>query len=149
MVAREALPSDGVSRTYPAPDLRADPKLLALHEQVVEELGLEAHTGCIASVDALYREHEELLERWRQRGATAINMETSPLYAAARTVGLPALWLGQVSDELHPGRPWLSWHANRELRMRARETSRDIIVALMQRLSRDGTEAQGEGQELE
>jgi purine-nucleoside phosphorylase len=42
-------------------------------------------------------------------GAQAINMETTPLYAASNSCGVKSLWLGFISDCLF-GDSWDSWH---------------------------------------
>ncbi|MEJ2292147.1 MAG: hypothetical protein P8Y13_08965 [Deinococcales bacterium] len=132
IAASAALVNDGVSRVYARGDLvEADPDLLACFGQVAADRGVEPRGVRVATVEALYREHEDLVAAWRDAGANAINMETSPLYAAASALDLAALWIAQVSDELRPDGRWTSWNDHRERRERARSVSNEILVAMV------------------
>ncbi|MEK7474675.1 MAG: hypothetical protein AAB152_03475 [Candidatus Coatesbacteria bacterium] len=109
VVADRALLTDGTSRAYTRGTCRADPALLAIAVREARTLGISLGVETCATVDALYRETPAAVRRWRRMGAGIINMETTPFYAAARTCGVQALWLGFVSDRLLGG-SWENWY---------------------------------------
>ena len=134
VVASTAIVTDGTSRAYTeASALPVDADLYAALEAVVDELGADVTPVKIATVDAVYRETDEAVQRWLSQGAQAINMETSPLYAASATCGVKSLWLGHISDSLL-NLEWDTW-------MRAEsitDTSTRIATALVESISSHG-----------
>jgi uridine phosphorylase len=128
VVASTAIMTDGTSHAYTeASTLPVDVELYAALEAVVDESGADVTPVKIATVDAIYRETDDAVRRWLSRGAQAINMETSPLYAASAACGVKSLWIGRISDSLL-GREWDSW-------MRA-ESRTDISASDYQMLVR-------------
>ena len=111
VVASTGLATDGTSRAYTAhPEVPGDPGLIDVLGVVASRLGVALATARVATVDALFRETAEDVQRWLALGAQAINMETTPLYAAAAACGVRSLWLGHVSDTLSlTTRHWESW----------------------------------------
>ena len=105
VVADAALPTDGTSRAYGATD--TEPADAALVEAVREIEG-EMCPVTAVTVDALYRETHEYMEDLRQQGGQIVNLETSPLYAAARVCSVRSVWLGYISDCLVEG-DWHDW----------------------------------------
>lgn len=108
-LASESLALDGASRAYCSDlVLLPDSGLIERAMQTADALGIELNGMRMATTDAIYRETPDLVERWKQLGAKAVNMESSALYAAARCCGAKALWIGCISDCL--GEEWDDWH---------------------------------------
>ncbi len=125
VAAVSALPTDGTSRTYGASELSISDNMNKALSEVSRNLGVEIIRSTAATVDATYREEYSLIESWRRDGATIINSETSPLYAASYANGLECIWLGQVSDCLLPDQPWEDWYGDRKA---ARELENRIVM---------------------
>lgn len=111
IVAESGLATDGTSRAYTsAAEAVADVGLAATLVATATRLGIAVVSVKIAAVDALYRETPSDVQRWVGLGAQAINMETTPLYAAACMCGVRAVWLGHISDTLSlTTQTWDSW----------------------------------------
>ena len=107
-------------------------RTLALVER---QLDLPILRVTAATIDALYRETPEAVARWRAAGAQVINMEATPLYAAARMCGVCALYIGHVSDELH-GAEWKDWFGDDRDSMS--RLSADIAVRVLEETLRHG-----------
>lgn len=99
-----AVREDGTSYHYlpRGAECRPDRKLLHGLHRWLEQRGVAAAAGLIWTTDALYRETEKKIERYRAEGVLAVDMEMSALFAvgAARKVGVVALLL--VSDHFSP-----------------------------------------------
>ena len=131
VVASTAIVTDGTSRAYTqASALPADVELYAALEAVVDKLGADVIPVKIATVDAVYRETEDAVRRWLGRGAQAINMETSPLYAASAACGVKSLWIGHISDSLL-NREWDTWIRAESMT----DISARLAAGLVERLS--------------
>jgi uridine phosphorylase len=111
LYAPAGLVTDGTSRAYTARgEVPADPGLSGALTIVARDLGIEVHPAPIATVDAIYRETADDVRRWLALGARAVNMETTPLYAAAAACEVRSLWLGHMSDSLSlETSAWESW----------------------------------------
>ena len=111
IVAESGLATDGTSRAYTiAAEAVADARLSATLVATATRLGIAVWPVKIATVDALYRETPADVQRWVGLGAQAVNMETTPLYAAASVCGVRAVWLGHISDALSvTTQTWDSW----------------------------------------
>src|SRR5262249_50071634 len=103
VIATKALATDGTSRAHSGDAAGgAGAGLAAALVMTAERLGSAVTPVTIATVDALYRETPVDVKRWVGLGAQAINMETTPLYAAAAVCGVRSVWLGHISDPLSP-----------------------------------------------
>ena len=110
IAAVAGLTTDGTSRGYTrANSVSADAELLSTLDVMRGTLKHTIVPATIATVDTIYRETPEAVREWASMGAQAINMETTPLYAASNSCGVRSLWLGHVSDSL-VGDEWDSWH---------------------------------------
>jgi len=111
IVAESGLATDGTSRRYTsAASAAADAGLATTLVATATRLGIALVSAKIATVDALYRETPADVQRWVGLGAQAINMETTPLYAAASVCDVRAVWLGHISDTLSlTTQTWDSW----------------------------------------
>jgi uridine phosphorylase len=131
-VVSSGLTTDGTSRIY-CPDMRElapDPELMELAIAAGEALSCKMEKATAATVDALYRETEELMSEWRAQGAQIINMEITPFYAASRVCGAKSVWLGHVSDRLLKGE-WESWFAGRsEMASMSARICREFVNSL-------------------
>jgi DeoD family purine-nucleoside phosphorylase len=103
LVATEAIPADGTSRSLGAGDrVPAGAGLLAaLTASVADEPGV--HSGPVVSTDLFY-DGRGLERSWSKAGALAVEMEASALYALAAMRGLDAAALLVVSDLVLPER---------------------------------------------
>jgi DeoD family purine-nucleoside phosphorylase len=103
VVATEAIPADGTSRSLGAGDrIPAGADLLAaLRASVAGEHGV--HSGPIVSTDLFY-DRRGLEREWAEAGALAVEMEASTLYALAAVRELDAAALLVVSDLVLPAR---------------------------------------------
>jgi len=124
IVAESGLVTDGTSRAYTiAAEAVVDAGLAATLVAVATRLGIALVPVKIVTVDALYRETPADVQRWVGLGAQAVNMETTPLYAAASVCGVRAVWLGHISDTLSvTTQTWDSWQRP--------ATMTDVTVAL-------------------
>lgn len=76
-----------------------------------KRLGYPLIAVSAATVDALYRETEDLVAQWQAAGAAVINMESGAFYAASDLCGIHGLGLGLVSDCLME-QGWQDWYVN-------------------------------------
>jgi len=100
-----AFVDEGTSRHYAK--LNADSPAVqpnaALSQKLIQELtraGESPKTGPIWTTDAIYRETREKVAWFREKGARAVEMECSALFAAAAYRGARAAALLVVSDSL-------------------------------------------------
>ena len=72
----------------------------------------------IVSSDAVYRQTFNKEQMWRDKGAVAVDMETSAVFSVAQYLGLKAVALLMVSD-IHPIKPdapkW-EWHMTKDMK---------------------------------
>ena len=86
ILVEDALVYEGTSNHYePGVTVsRADPAFLDDLGTILQEKDISFLKGRIASTDALYRETPQFIAKILDEGASAIDMETSALYTAAR-----------------------------------------------------------------
>lgn len=102
------LSTEGTSAHYPAamtPDNELHERIFGLADQ----RRLTVHNGLHWSTDGFFRETAGLVERHRQAGASAVDMECTALWAAARFRGIKLVALMVISDLLHDGRHHLGF----------------------------------------
>ena len=106
VVVENALVDEGTSRHYmdlrgDLPVVNADTRLTATLGDALGTTGLEAHThATIWTTDAIYRETPEKVAWYKDKGACAVEMECSALFAAAAFRNIPIAALLVVSDSL-------------------------------------------------
>lgn len=109
IVASAGIVTDGTSRAYTDQDeILADPEMCTTVQAVGNEVGPDVVPVKIATVDAVYQETDAAVQSWLDKGAQAINMETTPLYAASRACGITSVWIGHISDCLVDN-TWDTW----------------------------------------
>lgn len=83
----------------------------------------------IVSTDAIYRQTFGKEHLWREKGAVAVDMETSAVFSVAQYLGLKAVALLMVSD-IHPIKPdapkW-EWRMTKDMRYHLAEQG--IVLA--------------------
>ncbi len=101
-----AYSDEGTSRHYSRRKRRfkADGTLRKHVESRLDSLGLPWKPGSLVSTDAPYRETRSWLKSMQQKGATAVDMEISAVFALSEFRGVEAAALMIVSDELFSGR---------------------------------------------
>lgn len=134
VVADVALPTDGTSRAYGATSrLSPDVSLVETAIETARGIDCDLRPVTAATVDALYRETEELVEDLRGQGAQIVNLETSTLYATAGVCNVRSLWLGYVSDCLSNGE-WDDWFADlSDVSRRTVQVCRRLLADLLER----------------
>ena len=112
IVAASALATDGTSRAYGASETQhAEEGLVEAAIASAAQASCQMKGVCAATVDALYRETAEQIDGFARQGAQIVNMETTPLYAAASACGVRSLWCGYVTDCIAKGK-WDDWYAD-------------------------------------
>jgi len=131
VLASSAFISDGTSREYRnASEVAASPELLAAYEEMKRSFPSAVVAGKAWTTDAIYRERPSKIASWIRAGADFVNMDTSPFYAAGRTVGVEALYFSLVSDYVG-GQEWDQQFANiRE----SRTQLHDLILELIPKI---------------
>lgn len=103
VIATAACPVDGATRTYLHGEPYAPVADFDLTRALVDaaaEVGVEAQTGLVASVDVFYNTDADYASRWRERGVLAFEMEASALFFLAARAGVQAACALTVSDVL-------------------------------------------------
>jgi uridine phosphorylase len=106
LVVEKALVDEGTSRHYmdlsgDLPTVHADAGLTASLAEALGASGLDVHfQSTIWTTDAIYRETPEKVAWYKDKGASAVEMECSALFAAAAFRKIPIAALLVVSDSL-------------------------------------------------
>jgi uridine phosphorylase len=107
LVPTSCLSEEGTSRHYveTVDSIGPDPRLLDAILKQCRVGGMEAVTGPLWTMDALYRELVDKVETYRQKGVLGVDMETSAMYALGRFRNVAVCNVLLVSDEL-----WREWN---------------------------------------
>jgi uridine phosphorylase len=135
-VAARGLATDGASRVYLSrgqDTVSLPERELAVVTQAADGLGIPVVPTTGVTVDVIYRETPELVAQWRGLGGHWINMEVTPLYAAAAACGVRAIYLGHISDELF-GPEWRAWFGDERNAMA--ETTAELGAAILEQMLR-------------
>jgi uridine phosphorylase len=107
LVAHRATCSDGTSRLYTTePYVGPDPELLRLVLALARQEGVTPIIGTVHTTDALYQERPTLIQQWREAGASFVNLETAPFYAAAAHLRIRVVYLSLVTDFVGDPQGW-------------------------------------------
>ncbi len=94
LIAAAAVPDEGTSRCYGSDGslVPPDPELTEVLRAAAESLGAPAQAGTIRSTDSFYEgeRKREIIDRWRDEGVSAFDMESSALFTVARALGCSA-----------------------------------------------------------
>lgn len=99
-VADDAITGDGCSAAYFGPEQK-----VISHEALsnfifsnAKNVGLNVHRGTMWTTDALLKQTQALLESWIEKGASAVDMETTAILGISADEGIPAASLNCISD---------------------------------------------------
>lgn len=72
----------------------------------------QPHRGLHWTTDAIFREQEEKISAFRERGVLSVDMEVSALYAVAQHLGVECVAILAISDVLNPAEGWRHFGAS-------------------------------------
>ena len=102
-------------------------------EQLFEQLQNipEAKVLPIVTTDAVYRQTFYKEQLWREKGAVAVDMETSALWSVGKFLGLQVASVLMISDRhpLREGDPTWEWKMTMEMRWRLFERVMEIVFS--------------------
>jgi len=135
-----AICDEGTSRHYAAldadlPVTRPDENLSRALADMIRKKGETVHGLPIWTTDAIYRETREKVDWFMDKGAAAVEMECSALFAAAAFQGIPITALLVVSDSL-ASPDWRPGFKQKQFKTMRRFACRSV-VDLAQSLSHD------------
>lgn len=120
-----------VQKEYPA---TGSSEIIHALQQTATELGHTHHSGVVVTTDAIFRESEDLLQKWNRMGALSLDMETSALFIISQLKGLKAGSILAVSDHPFKGVRFYHPEAHDERKhpgfVKAIETALESIVCL-------------------
>jgi len=112
MVAESGICSDGTSKEYTEDaEVPADQGMLASIMNIAKGYSIELKPGKVWTTDALYREYPSKIATWQSAGARFCNLETSPFYTVSKAVGIKAVYISVVSDDV-TGSKWSGWNSD-------------------------------------
>lgn len=118
IAAVAASPFDGATRTY----LNGEPHapyatfdILNAAHNIAKEQNIEITFGGVASVDVFYNPFPDYVQKLREKGIIAVEMETSLIYYLANRSGLNAASFLLVSDIVGGGEGFTKFVSDQEL----------------------------------
>lgn len=108
----------------------ATPELVDAAAAAFADRGFQTHRGPHVTTSALLAQPPELLDGWHRAGHLGVDMETSAVFSAARHLGMQAVSLLFVWDELLRGRSWLDPFPPEEKQAQDRANAALMDVAL-------------------
>jgi DeoD family purine-nucleoside phosphorylase len=118
VAAVTASPFDGTTRTY----LNGEPhapfatfEILKAAAEVAKKENIHMTFGGVASVDVFYNPFPDYVQKLRQKGIIAVEMETSLIYYLANRSGLSAASFLLVSDVVGGGEEFTKFVSDQEL----------------------------------
>ncbi|UCE10280.1 MAG: hypothetical protein JSW61_15120 [Candidatus Thorarchaeota archaeon] len=99
-IAEKAIVGDGSGATYFGAEavVGAHEGLTEYIKDILGEMKLTQHAGTIWTTDILMKQTKELLSEWVQKGASAVDMESTAILGIAEVEGVPAASLNCISD---------------------------------------------------
>jgi purine-nucleoside phosphorylase len=107
IVPDRALVDEGTSRHYashPVHESRPSYALQNLLKTKLSEKNILFHEGAVWTTDAIFRETPQKIANYKEKGALAVDMETSALFTAGKFRDVAIGGLLVVSDEVSSGR---------------------------------------------
>jgi purine-nucleoside phosphorylase len=126
-IAQQALCLDGTSKEY-TDEAYIIPDLSPFKYNRDHRNTLEASFLTGLTTDSLYRETPRKVKRWRELGADFINLEVSPFYVVSMVLGIPAIYMGLITDFV--GEPWEStyWNIDNEVDVQIIESIKELCL---------------------
>jgi len=105
VLIERALRDEGTSHHYESPDQYAtlSPDLQERVEAACQSVSRPVYTGATWTTDAPFRETEAAIERARDEGILAVEMEAAALYTFAAERGCPVVCFAYVTNEMGQG----------------------------------------------
>jgi len=105
VLIERALRDEGTSHHYTAPGryATADPDLVARVGTACRSVPRAVYAGSTWTTDAPFRETEAAIDRAREEGILAVEMEAAALYALAGERGYPVVCFAHVTNEMGQG----------------------------------------------
>ncbi len=105
VIATDVVRGDGVTPYYVGDDFktRADEKVVNALKKACDKLKVPYKVGAVWTTDALLRETREVVEKFRSKGAIAVDMVTSSLLTIAQLKKVAAGSILAVSDNVITG----------------------------------------------
>ena len=124
--------ADGVSQSYYAPGtLLSCTYFLEDLRTIARQLGIELKAALGVSVDTLYNETPQLIEKLRRQEIDVVNLEIGAFVSTCLMRGVKPVMFGYVSDSFEQG-AWTGWYWDRS---RANKQSVDMLVRVVDRLA--------------
>ncbi len=101
IVAMSATPDDQIVSQLCGGEAHAPTATYSLVERAVQlsrESGARVHVGAIVSAALFYDRREGIMNRWRERGHLAVEMEAAVLYTLGALHGIETLCMATISD---------------------------------------------------
>lgn len=106
--------NDGLSKCYcNKNEIAIDEQMYEIVHQVITENKWNYSEVMGATVEALYRQSEQMLQSWREKNVQIVNWELGPFYVVANECGIKCAWIGHISD-IEYGGVWRNWYSNRK-----------------------------------
>ncbi len=107
LIVSGAIADEGVSREYGAPDVVTASLSLPQVSKIRENLWRQPSSiGVVWSTSAVFRETPDKIKKYRELGASAVDMEASAVLAVSAALGIEALCLRIVSDSFGETGEW-------------------------------------------
>lgn len=101
IVAMSATPDDQIVSQLCGGEAHAPTATYSLVERAVQlsrESGARVHVGAIVSAALFYDRRDGIMNRWRERGHLAVEMEAAVLYTLGALHGIETLCMATISD---------------------------------------------------
>lgn len=128
--------NDGVCKYYYNRTwIKINKEIYSLAFRVLDRIKYREVKG--ATVEALYRQCDEMLEPWRQQGVQVVNWELGPFYAVSKAHKIKAAWIGHISDVETRG-VWKNWYINRKNVFEdVMKICREIIIEIVKEMKNE------------
>jgi uridine phosphorylase len=131
VLPQRAVIGEGASQYYGGAGMAvAEPELLDQAARRLEARGMTVHRGLHLTTSSLFMQPADAIARWRETGYLGVDMETSAVFSAARRMGMRAVSMVFVWDELLRGRTWLDPFPEEETRRQRDANAATFAVAL-------------------
>lgn len=130
ILVNRAFSEEGTSRLYPieGDSFEPDTDMVKAIKKALVAHSVFFHQGGVWSTDAPYRETREKVCDFQKKGAIAVEMELSALFAVGRFRDVEVGGLLVVSDELHDGK-WRRGFSRPEFKQ-ARRVAAEVIYTV-------------------
>lgn len=114
IVPTKLLVNDGVSKIYCKKEyIEIDPKIRTLIRSIMIKERIDYFEVKGATIEALYRQDEKMLNPWRKQGIQIVNWELTPFFSTSEVCGINCMWIGHISD-VECERVWKNWYLDRK-----------------------------------